>query len=193
MFQGLFHLEKTKKLWVGPLSLLSVLFFQESGHICDSAYFLTFHHGLIIFEADFISVLNAASLSFFSFFFNPTSSFRARLQRSMLKRKLLSVETPEVTSIPGPHLFLPVPLPHAAVLSGSLPALAAVSPASLQLEVLVMSSFKPHCPLITVRACWDCCFFPSLQDVMIKESAHSLLDTGRLLSGSETCKSMVDV
>lgn len=114
---------------------------------------------------------------------NPASSFRIRLQRSMLKKNLLSVETLEVTSIRGPHLFLPGPLPHAAVIPGSLPALAAVSPVSLQLQLLVMSSFKPHCPLITGRACWDCCFFPSLQDVTIKQSARSLLDTGRLLRG----------
>lgn len=88
-----------------------------------SSFFLAFHYGLIIFEEDFMSGLNS----------NPASSFRIRLQRSMLKKNLLSVETLEVTSIRGPHLFLPGPLPHAAVIPGSLPALAAVSPVSLQL------------------------------------------------------------
>lgn len=54
-----------------------------------------------------------------------------------------------------------------------------------------MSSFKPHCPLITVWACWDCCCFPSLQDVTIKEWPRSLLDTDKLMTVSVTFLHMV--
>lgn len=76
---------------------------------------------LIIFE-EVVSGLNSS----------PACTFWVRLQRYVLKENLVSVETLEVTSIRGTHLFLPKPLPHAAAIPGPLLARAAVGAVPLQ-------------------------------------------------------------
>lgn len=93
--------------------------------VLNPASFLFFfppNSSLITSEEEFVSGLNSS----------PASTFGVRLQRYVLKKNPVSVETLEVTSIRGTHLFLPRSLPHAVAIPGSFPARAAVGAVPLQ-------------------------------------------------------------